>query len=187
MQENNIIQLNPSGEPTGVPQVAPSLDIKIGTVNGNAALQFNIPVMLLQMEPQMAIDFAEAFKAHAQSLLQGTTAPTREMLDAAVQAAQNQLNAASLALTEFIALPQNNVFESLEEAVSAIEGRLENQAHADCEGSHNRGEDVYEQEFIVGDIRYLGKLKCEYNRHDKTYYYVEESEFTYEPIDDDGL
>ena len=42
-------------------------------------------------------------------------------------------------------------------------------------------EDVYEQEFMVGDVVYVATLKCEYNRHDKRYYYLDGQEFSITP------
>lgn len=51
-------------------------------------------------------------------------------------------------------------------------------ADDDCEGSHNCGLDEYRQEYIVDNIKYVGILNVEYNRHDKTYYYVEDSSYS---------
>lgn len=112
---------------------------------------------------------------------------TKTELEQAVKAAKNDLLNAENALTAFIALPENNVFASLDDAAGELEDRLMDIATNDCEGRGNHGQEVYEQEFIVDGVHYLGKLKCEYNRHDKTFYYVEESEFTYEPVDRDGV
>lgn len=107
-------------------------------------------------------------------------------LELAVAAAKANLSAAEKDLSDFIALPINNVFDSLESASDELEERLSDQAFEDCQGAGNRGQEEYEQEFIVDGVHYLGKLSVEYNRHDKTYYYIEESDFTYEPIDRDG-
>lgn len=74
---------------------------------------------------------------------------------------------------------ENNVFGTLEEAIEQIKEDLHEQAAEDCEGSHNCGMESYEREFIVGDERYVGTLTVEYNRHDKTYYYVDEVKFSY--------
>lgn len=111
---------------------------------------------------------------------------TKEELKQAIEAAKQNLAAAEQALADFIASPEQNVFASLEDAKGELEERLRIQAHEDCEGSYNCGLPVYEQEFIVDGVHYLAKLECEYNRHDKTYYYVDEAHFSYEPIDRDG-
>lgn len=111
---------------------------------------------------------------------------TKEELQQAVKVAEQKLAAANQALQAFLTAPENNVFENLEDGALSVHGALESQANLDCEGSHNCGLEVYEQEFIVDGIHYLGKLTCQYNRHDKTYYYLDESEFTYEPVDRDG-
>jgi hypothetical protein len=111
---------------------------------------------------------------------------TKEELQQAIEVAKKNLAAAETALADFISAPENNVFDSLEDAVETIENRLRGQAGEDCEGSYNCGSDEYEQEFIVNGIRYLGTLQCEYNRHDKTYYYLDGAEFTYKVLDDEG-
>lgn len=106
---------------------------------------------------------------------------TRKELTAAITAAQANLTAAQDALKVFEAKAENNVFESLEKAAYKVEGMLERRAHQDCEGSHNCGQDEYTQEFMVDGVKYIGTLKVEYNRHDKTYYYIESSDFSYAP------
>jgi len=111
---------------------------------------------------------------------------TKEELMQAIEVAKKNLAAAETALADFIASPKNNVFATLDEATNEIENRLRNMAHEDCEGSYNCGEDVYEQEFIVDGILYCGSLECEYNRHDKTYYYLDGAKFSYEPVDREG-
>ena len=89
-----------------------------------------------------------------------------------------QLIRAKNNLATFDALPENNTFDDYTDAIYTIEVKLAKMAHADCEGSHCYGADEYEQEFIVNGKHYLGKLSVEYNRHDKTYYYVDETDFT---------
>jgi hypothetical protein len=106
---------------------------------------------------------------------------TREELQNAITLAEGGLSLAKTALAEFEAKAENNVFESLDKAVYKIEGMLESRANQDCEGSHNCGQDEYTQEFMVAGVKYIGTLKVEYNRHDKTYYYVESSDFSYAP------
>lgn len=104
---------------------------------------------------------------------------TKLELEAAVSTAQTALNLAQQALEAFNDAPENNQFDDIEKAHSAIEDKLYGKAHKACEGSHCCGLPKYTQEFIVNGTRYVGTLTVEYNRHDKTYYYVEESEFTY--------
>lgn len=72
-------------------------------------------------------------------------------------------------------------FDNHEEAEDTIKEALENKAHNDCEGSYNCGNDEYTQEYqlIDSDAVYLGKIEVEYNRHDKTYYYVDEVDYSY--------
>ena len=106
---------------------------------------------------------------------------TRAELQAAVQAAADALNLAKRTLAEFNALAENNAYPTLDLAVCHVEAKLQQQARDDCEGSYNVGCETYVQEFMVGGIAYEGVLECEYNRHDKTYYYLYSSSFTYSP------
>jgi len=90
-----------------------------------------------------------------------------------------ELELAKQALLVFEASPERNTFDSLDEAESVISKRLENEAHEDCEGSYNYGSPTYEQEFIVQGKHYLATMTFEYNRHDKTYYYIDSSEYSF--------
>jgi len=96
-----------------------------------------------------------------------------------VQEAKTALEKAETELAAFDMLAENNVFADRGYANSAIEDILLGRAFDDCEGSGNCGLDEYQQEFIVDGCIYVGKLTVEYNRHDKTYYYIDESEYTY--------
>jgi hypothetical protein len=108
---------------------------------------------------------------------------SKQELQAAVKAAETNLAAAKDALTAFESQAENNVFESLPKALSAVEDKLLEQARQDCEGAYNCGADYYDQEFIVDGVRYLGTLTVEYNRHDKTYYYIDGSSFNYKTVE----
>lgn len=102
---------------------------------------------------------------------------TREELRLNIKTALAVLHAAEAAFEVFEGLAVNNVYESLEAATPRIEGKLLSKAHEDCEGSHCLGNDIYEQEFMVGSETYVAVLEVEYDRHDKTYYYVTSSNF----------
>lgn len=107
---------------------------------------------------------------------------TKEQLTQAVTDAKVALAAAEAALEGFDMLPENNVFASLDEAEGKLEDKMRGWARKDCEGSYNCGSDKYTCGFIVDGKEYVGTLKCEYNRHDKTYYYVEEAQFSYAAV-----
>jgi hypothetical protein len=104
---------------------------------------------------------------------------TREELKEAIVQANAALTTAKAALEVFEAKAENNVFQSLDTANYKVEGMLESRAHQDCEGSHNCGDPEYTQEFMVDGTKYIGTLRVEYNRHDKTYYYIESSEYSF--------
>lgn len=96
-----------------------------------------------------------------------------------IKQAEAALRSAKEQLQEYEESPENNVYSSLEDA-QELEEILLGLAYLDCEGSYNVGNDVYEREFMVDDEYYIAILECEYNRHDKTYYYVDEHKFRIE-------
>lgn len=108
----------------------------------------------------------------------------KEQLEADIKAAEVALENAKLALEEFESSIENNVFASLDEASWKLEDRLRDQARADCEGSHCCGAAKYWQEFMVDGVKYLGTLSVEYNRHDKTYYYIECANFSHTKVEE---
>lgn len=97
---------------------------------------------------------------------------TKDELQAAINCARTAMFAAEKELYEWESLAENNVYDDIELACSKIEQKLLDQAEKDCEGAHNCGANEYTQAFMVGGVTYVGTLSCEYNRHDKTYYYV---------------
>ncbi len=103
---------------------------------------------------------------------------TREELLARVEQAETFLRSVKADLEAFDKAPENNRFDDLEIAKGAIEDRLLAAAELDCEGAYNYGAPEYTQKFYVGDTLYNGILQCQYNRHDKKYYYIEDYEFT---------
>lgn len=98
-----------------------------------------------------------------------------------LSAARSRIDEITQAIEAIDAAPENNVFPDMETAEYAVEERLLGLARNDCEGSYNCGAEEYNQEFIVDGVHYIGTLKVEYNRHDKTYYYVDESDFSVKP------
>lgn len=95
-----------------------------------------------------------------------------------------KLRAAECELYVLQSLADSNRFSDINVAERAIEAKLEAEANEDCEGSYNCGNPQYTQEFYVDDQLYIGVLDVEYNRHDKTYYYVEESTFTVKKLEE---
>lgn len=73
--------------------------------------------------------------------------------------------------------PSMHVFEYYDDAISTMEEMLIEKAREDCEGSYNCGDEIYTQQFYVKDYLYEAKLEVEYNRHDKTYYYIDGTKF----------
>jgi len=105
-----------------------------------------------------------------------------EELNKAVSKAQEALVVAELDLFDYLIKPENNTFTDLEVASNTIEDKLINRAQEACEGSYCRGLDQYVQLFYVNDVLYSGTLEVEYNRHAKTYYYIDGTDFSVEEV-----
>lgn len=104
---------------------------------------------------------------------------TREFLVQQVADAKRWLSEVQALLDAFDSAAENNMFDTVDQAMATIEEKLRGLAHEDCEGSYNCGQEEYAQDFIVDGVTYTGKLVCEYNRHDKTYYFLDHGEFSY--------
>lgn len=102
---------------------------------------------------------------------------TLEQLKQNITDAKSALNDAEAALIEYEEQAENNVYASLDDAAE-LEDVLSDLAFQDCQGAHNCGNPEYTRDFMVDDRVYVAKLTVEYNRHDKMYYYIEESEFS---------
>lgn len=107
---------------------------------------------------------------------------TKNELELRIKECEKALQEARIELNAFNDAPENNVYDNLDKALYIIEDKLRDQAREDCEGSYNCGNDKYEQEFIVNGEHYMATLTVEYNRHDKTYYYVEKSDFSHRKL-----
>lgn len=107
---------------------------------------------------------------------------TRGVLAGTVALLTEKLNVAQKVLQDFDDQPESHIFDDYEKACASVEGHLIVKAEKACEGSYNYGLPEYSQEFIVNGVRYLGILIVYYGRHDKTYYYIDDSEFTAKEI-----
>ena len=105
---------------------------------------------------------------------------TRIELQSRINAAQDTLSAAMSDIDSFNKLAENNVFQSMEGADNWLENELANRAFDDCQGAHNCGEPEYRQALIVDGVEYVAIYTPEYDRHDKTYYYIDDSDFRIE-------
>jgi hypothetical protein len=99
--------------------------------------------------------------------------PTKQELLDNIKEAKILLNNAEYALEVFEDSLENNTFTDMQKAEYTVYDRLEDKARKACEGSYCYGDSEYVQEFIVNGVHYIGTLSVDYNRHDKTYYYVD--------------
>ena len=107
---------------------------------------------------------------------------TKDSLLLAVKDASEKLEKAKSELLAFEASAENNRFDDADNAREVIEDKLRSYADADCEGAYNCGEETYTQRYYVGEVMYLCTAEFEYNRHDKTYYYVDGQSYTHEVV-----
>ena len=104
------------------------------------------------------------------------TTPLQD-LQASIQLARAALEELLRQEQVIVTSATHNTFDTRENADMCMEDVLRSRAFEDCEGANNLGCDEYTQEFMVGSIKYEAKMTFEYNRHDKTYYYIDASEY----------
>lgn len=105
----------------------------------------------------------------------------------AAEIAEHQQAIAKLeqSLIDFDSLIENNQYEDHDAAESAITDRMSGIASEACEGSYNYGDDVYTQRYqIAGNPNvFEATVTFEYNRHDKTYYYIDGTDYSYAEVE----
>lgn len=79
---------------------------------------------------------------------------------------------------------ENNQYESHESAERVIFNRYENIAGEACEGSYCCGASEYKQQYQISGnpAVFEATVSFEYNRHDKTYYYIDDSDYSYKEV-----
>jgi hypothetical protein len=105
-----------------------------------------------------------------------------ESLRVAVEVAEATLSDAYRALEAESTKAEYFVYANHEDAEDALYEILDSRAFHDCEGAGNVGQPEYRQEYIVDGNKFVGILEVEYNRHDKTYYYIDDRKYRYEPV-----
>jgi multidrug resistance efflux pump len=105
-----------------------------------------------------------------------------EELKRRVQVAKEQLEEAEANLIVAESLPESNFFANLAVAEYKLYHKLKQQANRDCEGAGECGLEQYTQLFYVDKTLYKAVANVEYNRHDKTYYYVDGFDFKIEGV-----
>ena len=103
----------------------------------------------------------------------------KEELKAKVKALQVGIAELEKQIEEFDSAPEQNIFDSLEDAEGRITDRFSDIAHEQCEGAGNCGQPEFKQKFSVSGKFYEAKVSFEYNRHDKTYYYIDGTDYSH--------
>lgn len=85
-------------------------------------------------------------------------------------------------LDSIVSAPENNVYESVDDARDTLEERFREEAGEAC-GSYEYGADKYWQQFSVDGKQYIFTMEVEYGRYDKQWYFVEDTRVEIEEIE----
>lgn len=99
----------------------------------------------------------------------------------AIRKAEDAVVAAKAALVDYDSSIENNTYLTLTEAEYQITDRYRDIAHSEC-GSYMMGAESYTQKFMVDGELYEAMICFEYNRHDKEWYYVDGTEYSYRKL-----
>lgn len=95
-----------------------------------------------------------------------------ETLKMYVATARQALADAELALSEFEQRAEHFNYATLDDAQD-LRDILRRRAIDDCEMAGECGMEEYEQQCYIDGVLHKAVLSVEYDRHDKTYYYVD--------------
>lgn len=84
-------------------------------------------------------------------------------------------------LMDIDSMIENNQYTDQKNAEYSITEHFSGIAHEQCEGSGNCGEPLFKRRYqIAGNPNtFEATVEFEYNRHDKTYYYIDGTEYSY--------
>ena len=87
-------------------------------------------------------------------------------------------------LDDFDSLIENNQYTDQKDAEYSITNRFSCIAYEQCEGAGNCGLPMFKQRYqITGNPNtFEATVEFEYNRHDKTYYYIDGTRYSYVQI-----
>lgn len=88
---------------------------------------------------------------------------------------------AEMAFNAFDSRIENNSFDSLHQAEMVLTDRFEEIASEAC-GDSKWGKPEYIQQFMVDGELYEAKVEVDYNRHDKRWYYVDGTKYSYRKL-----
>lgn len=103
-----------------------------------------------------------------------TLMQTQQMLAKSLEASKQQLN-------RFYAVPENNVFSTVEDAYQFFDVRMREQAKYDCRAIGGSIINEYSQEFFVDNVAYIARLEVQYDHYQNQFYFVEWARLTITP------
>jgi len=97
---------------------------------------------------------------------------------------QKRIGELEASLLAFDDLLENNQYDDHDDAEAHIDERYQGIAREACEGSYCYGESEYKQRYQIkgSPTIYEATITFEYNRHDKTYYYIDGSDYSYAEV-----
>ena len=106
---------------------------------------------------------------------------SKQQLQTEIKYHQDIISTLENEIEKFDSLLDNNQFYDHKEAEYAIRGRFSEIANEECEGSYNCGDDEYHQQYQIrgNDQIFTATVTFDYNRHDKTYYYVDGTSYSF--------
>lgn len=105
----------------------------------------------------------------------------REQIAAEIYAHQKSIEVLEQSLMDIDSSMENNQYTDQKNAEYSITKRFEGIAQKQCEGAYNCGDEQFQQRYqITGNPNvFEATVKFEYNRHDKTYDYIEGTTYSY--------
>lgn len=105
-----------------------------------------------------------------------------EALKQNVETARNNLDKAEYDLREFELSAENNIYETVGEALSNIEDKLIEQIRDICSEENCCGDMEYTVKFLVNNEEYEFILYVYYGRYDKRFYFIDSYKASYKKL-----
>ena len=105
----------------------------------------------------------------------------KKQIAASIAEHHKAIAALEQSLIDFDSLIENNQYADHGGAEDSITDRFDGIARTQCEGAGNCGLPMFKQRYqIAGNPNtFEATVKFEYNRHDKTYYYIDGTDYSY--------
>jgi hypothetical protein len=108
----------------------------------------------------------------------------KTQIAAEIKSLQNKINQLNQQLEDFDSALENNQYDAHNDAEGHIHERYLGIAGEACEGSYCYGESEYKQRYQIkgNPALFEATVSFEYNRHDKTYYYIDGQDYSFKEV-----